>query len=245
VRRSNGTVFFDWDHTLAYTRTPNNTIGERLAHMFELAGLPYSQAQIEDALQQYHEAVAEGSLPAVVQPQKRRDIARFYGYLFDFLGEQDKSWPVMERLYGTYAQLPTYLYDDSRPALKQVGRLGFKLGIISNHSSSARQAMEDLVGDLVPAGNIVISEELGVHKPAKTIFSYAAARLRTRPQNCILVGDNLQVDAIGAVSVGGYGSGVWLDRHERGSGLDLPPYVTRVASLNQLPSWLANAAGLG
>lgn len=234
------TIFFDWDYTLAYTKTPTNTIGERLARMFALAGLPYSQAAIERAIAQYERAVLSGQLPRIEKPQRRRDIARFYGYLFDFLGEADKSWSTMERLYGTYAQLPTFLFEDSRPILQELREQGYTTGIISNHSSSARPVMEDLVGDLIPTRHMVISEELGIHKPARTIYRRAAGRVRQRPANCILVGDNLEADALGAIHSGGFGGGIWLDRNNsQVDGLEFNG-VKRITALNQLPAILAS-----
>ena len=240
VNRPLDAVFFDWDYTLAYTKTPNNTVGERLATMFELAGLPYTQSEIETALEQYKHDVAAGKIPPMDQLQKRREIARYYGYLFDYLGEEDKSWPTMERLYGTYAELPTYLYEDTRPTLSLLRDQGYKLGIVSNHSASARPVMERLVGDLVAPRNIIISEEIGVHKPARTIFRRAAARLRSEPSRCIvLIGDNLHVDAIGSVDIGGFCGGIWLDRRGVGSGQELPEGIARITSLSQLPPLLA------
>ena len=238
LKQAVDTVFLDWDHTLAYTRTPHNTIGERLARMFRLADLPYTQEEIETALERYHDAVAAGKKPAIVRPQKRREIAQLYGYLLGYLGEEDRSWSTMERLYGTYAQLPTYLFEDARPVLEQLKQQGYKLGVISNHSGSARPVMESLVGDLIPASHIIISEEIGVHKPAKTIFHRAAARLRTIPARCILAGDNLEVDAAGALDPGGFAAGVWLDRKDKGKGQLLPANVVRIASLYELPQIL-------
>ncbi len=241
VNRPLETVFFDWDYTLAYTKTPANTTGERLAYMFELAGLPYSQSEIEIALEQYHRDVAAGKIPRLDKLQTRREIARYYGYLFDYLGEEDRSWSTMERLYGTYARLPTYLYKDARPTLTLLRDQGYNLGIVSNHSASARPVMERLVGDLIPSRNMIISEELGVHKPAKTIFRSAAARLRARPSRCIiLVGDNLRVDAIGAVETGGFCGGIWLDRRGKGDDQLLPEGIVRINSLLQLPPLLAD-----
>ena len=149
----------------------------------------------------------------------------------------------MERLYGTYALLPTYLFEDSRSTLNELQKQGYKLGIISNHSGAARPVIERLAGDLVPSRHIFISEEMGVHKPAKTIFRRAASRLRTPPENCLLVGDNLRVDAVGAIENGNYGSGVWLDRLENGSPAELPAGVTRITSLDQLPGILASFNG--
>lgn len=242
MERPIDTIFFDWDYTLAHTSTPNNTLAERLTRMFALADLPYTQSEIETALACYDRDVASGKLPALNQPQKRREIARFYGHLFDYLGEEDKSWPTMERLYGTYALLPMNLYEDSRPVLSLLKEQGYKLGIISNHSASARPVMERLIGDLIPSRHITISEEIGVHKPAKSIYRYAAARTRTPPSRCaMLVGDNLEVDAVGAVNMGGFCGGIWLDREGKGTDLKLPENITRISSLHQLAPLLENA----
>lgn len=232
------TVFFDWDYTLAYTRTPENTMSERLATMFALAGLDYTEEEIGRALQQYERDVAHGAVERIEQPQTRRDIARQYTYLLKELEHPDRSWPLLMRLYGTYAQLPTFLYEDSLSTLRRVCDLGYRIGILSNHSHTARPVMEERVGAIVPPDQIVISEEEGVHKPAKSFFRRAAARLHTPPEQCLLIGDNLRVDAIGAVKTGGFGCGVWLDRKRRGKGRSLPPGVKRITALRQLPDLL-------
>jgi FMN phosphatase YigB (HAD superfamily) len=243
VQRPIETVFFDWDRTLAYIKTLTDTLAGRLARMFALADLPYSASEIESALVLYDRDVATGKVPAlVVQPQRKRDIARFYKRILDYLGEEDTSRPAMEQLYSTYALLPTYLYEDSRPTLSLLREQGYQLGIISNHSVLARPVIERLVGDLIPPENILISEEIGVHKPAKTIFRRAAARLKTDPSCCIVyVGDNLDVDAVGSVNAGGFCGGVWLDRPDKGADLVLPEGVVRITSLYELPPLLEAA----
>lgn len=239
MKKSNiKTVFFDWDYTLAYTETPQNTMSERYAHMFRAADLPYEEAAIAEALEKYREDVAAGRVEHVPNPQTRREIARMYSSLLDHLGHDDRSWSLLMRLYGTYAQLPTHLYDESRRTLQRIAAAGYKIGIISNHSTTARPMMEKLIGDLVESQHIVISEEEGVHKPAKTIFKRAAARLRTAPEQCLYVGDNLQVDAIGAVRVGGFACGVWIDRREADGERHLPDRVARVHSLPELAAKL-------
>ncbi len=232
-------VIFDWDRTLAHTGPPGLTLGRQLSLMFELADLPYSRSEIEAALELYQQDVTAGRKKAIVHPQTRREIGQFYGYLFDYLGEEDKSWPALLRLYGTYALLPTHLFEDSRPAMRALQKQGFELGILSNHSGSARPIMEKLVGDMVPSRQIVISEEIGVHKPAKTTYRRAASSVRTPAEACILVGDNFLVDAVGAVSAGGYGGGIWLDRHNQGAEASMPDRVERIQSLSQLPALLS------
>ncbi len=220
------TILFDWDHTLAYTAIGDNSFATRQAALFEIAGMAYSQAEIEAAL-------AKVPRPAE-QPQTRRDIGQQYAYLLKELGYEDRSWPTLIRLYQTYALLPTFLFDDARPTLERLRGAGYRLGILSNHSRSARPVMEKLVGDLISAEFIVISEEEGVHKPAASLFRRAATRLRTPAAQCALVGDNLRVDALGSVQNGGFGRGVWLNRKGSDLGRDLPPNVTHITTLNAL-----------
>ena len=233
-------IFLDWDFTLAYTKTPQDTRDERLTIMFQLSGLPYSRDDIRAALEQYDRDVELGKVKKIDKPQTRRDIASLYAYMLNFLEHKGNGWDIQERIYRSYALLPTFLFEDSRTTLQWLIESGYVLGIISNHARLARPIMEKLVGDLIPSQRILISEELGVHKPAKTIFLRAAARVRTPPANCLLVGDNLAVDAIGSVQRGGFGLGVWLDRNNSYDGRALPPGVSVIKTLSQLPDFLKN-----
>lgn len=228
-------VVFDWDYTLAYTHVGDNRFSTRLAAMFALAGLPYTQEQIQGALDADADDVRRGILPPLPQhPQTRRQIAGLYARLLKRLGHPNTDWPTMLQLYGTYAQLPTYLFDDARTAVEALSAHGYRVGIISNHSATARPVIEKLIGDLVEPRHIVISEEEGVHKPARTIFMRTAAHLSTPAQQCAIVGDNLTVDAIGAVQAGGFGQGFWLDRRGTEVDHDLPESVDRIESLDAL-----------
>lgn len=228
-------VIFDWDMTLAYTKVGDNQFSTRLAAMFDIAGLPYTRDEIQAALDAHTRDAERGLVPPLAHVQTRREIGEQYIHLLKRLGYPDTSWPTLIRLYGTYAKLPTFLYDDSRAAIQSLRERGYHVGILSNHSTTARPVMEQFVGDLIPANQIVISEEEGVHKPAKTIFRRAAARMGVPPEQCALVGDNLQVDAIGSVERGGFGQGIWLDRREKGTNGALANSVTRITNLTQLP----------
>jgi len=233
-KRQLAAIFFDWDRTLAYHGNPQNTLGERLTMMFHSADLSCSQADIEAALQQYDADVEQGKVKPIKNPQTRRDIVGLYRYILDYL-DHAYDWDLLIQLYGTYAMLPTFLYEDSRAALQTVLDQGLIPGIISNHSRSARPVMERMIGDLVPSKHIILSEELGVHKPAKTIYLRAATRIKTAPERCLLVGDNLEVDAIGAVQQGGFAQGVWLARKGCNNGRVLPCGVSCITSLKELP----------
>lgn len=205
-------VLFDWDLTLAYTVAPDATYRQRITVLFQEHGIDCTQETVEAALDRLKTAVRFHDDPAILYPQTRRDIIRKYRHLLRELAHFDTSRDFAYTLYSAYAHLPQFLYDDVRPTLAALQARGLKLGILSNHSRSVRPVMEQLVGDLIPPAHIVISEEEGVHKPSPTLFRRAAARLRTPPARCLYVGDNLQVDAIGAVERGDFGGGVWLNR---------------------------------
>jgi HAD superfamily hydrolase (TIGR01549 family) len=234
------TVFFDWDQTLAYTKTPDNGLIERLTLMFQMAGLTYTQEQMKNAVEAYIAGAGEEKLKAFREAQTRREIGNFYAHLLKQLGYDDVDWELLVRIYNSYAQLPWYLYDDSREVIEAVQQQGYDVSILSNTSRSARPNITRLVGDLVPSRRITISEEVGVHKPAKTIFHRAAARAHTPPENCLMVGDNLAIDAIASVENGGFAYGIWLDRKEQSNGIPLPPFVSKITTLAQLPALLNN-----
>ncbi len=49
---------------------------------------------------------------------------------------------------------------------------------------------------------IHISEEIGFKKPEPEIFHHAVQQARTVPENCIMIGDNLDTDIKGAINAG-------------------------------------------
>lgn len=224
-------VFFDWDFTLAFTVGDVST-SERLATLFRSEGVDFTSDEMQMALERHQEEMKQAKAN---KPQTRRDIINFYKRLLLHLGHADRGWELGNRLYDAYGTLPTVLYEDTIPTLQLLQQRGLSLGIISNHSTSARETMEQLVSNFIPSQHIIISEEIGVHKPAKTTFRRASRRIGAPPAKCMLVGDNLTVDAIGAVEQGNFGLGLWLDRQgDDANCRSLPGRVARITSLYQV-----------
>ncbi|MCP4363123.1 MAG: HAD family hydrolase, partial [Chloroflexi bacterium] len=186
----------------------------------------------------YLNDLALGEVNGIVQPQTRQDIMRLYKQLLQRMGYARIGRDLTYRIYKSYGKLPTTMYDDVLPTLQALQKQPLTLGILSNHSASTRTIMESMVNGFIKPQHIIISEELGVHKPSKTIFRHAAARLHTPPENCLYVGDNLYVDAIGSVIKGKYGLGVWVDRHNQQVAQDFPEQVVRITYLQQLIDFL-------
>lgn len=233
------TVIFDWDNTLVQVMG-NAPTSHKIAALFQTGGLSYSPDDVEWAINRRQQLLEEGKLQGKRQVQTRREVTNYYRQLLRILGSEKNDPSFAYGLYEDFAYLPVELYGDSLPTLEALYDLGFHLGIISNNSVTARRAIELHVGAFIERDHIIISEELGVHKPAKTIFLRAIAALGVRAENCAYVGDNLEVDAIGAVQNGGYRLGVWIDRSE-GTQQDLsfPQGVVRISSLAEVMKTIA------
>lgn len=231
-------VLFDWDLTLARI-LGDVTAAEKTAAVFQRGGISCTPIQMQKAMDQYQQDMHLGKVRCFQKPQTRREITYYYRQLLLRLGYTSLNRDFLNRLYSAYAYLPTFLYDDALPLLESLQQAGYQLGIISNHAISARPTMEKFVGSYIPPKNMIISQEIDVHKPAKTIFRRAAARLRVDPSACMLIGDNLCVDAIGAVRQGKFAKGLWLDRKNVGTTRHLPQGVARITSLQQVYEYLS------
>lgn len=231
-------VIFDWDLTLAYTLQKDLSLIERTAVLFQNEGVPFSVDQLRQARQKLLCDIATGKANGSITPQTKREIIYFYQQLLTRLDYPDTSQELAYRIYSAYGRLPTDLFEDVLPVLQNLSQQGIKLGVLSNHSRSVRQSIESLIGQYVPSNHITISEEVGVHKPSRTIFRLALSRLQVSAKQTIYVGDNLNVDAIGSVEKGGYRHGIWLDRKADPNVHDLPTNVSRIAHLAQVADFI-------
>jgi HAD superfamily hydrolase (TIGR01549 family) len=231
-------VLFDWDLTL--TRVIGDVSPEeRLTALFQREGLPYTLAEVEDAIRSYHKRVETGQLKRITSKQTQREITQFYRDVLVQLDHIDPDWTLMNHLYDAYSTLPHSLYDDTIPLLNWLKKQNVPMGIISNHSRQIRPIIERTLRDYILPEHIIISQEEGVHKPAKTIFKTASSRLGFEPEVCVFVGNDLFVDAIGAVEAGGYGLGLWLDRKAGLNGVPaLPDNVKRINTLMLILDYL-------
>lgn len=227
-------ILFDWDFTLAYSLGLDVSHVERTAVLFQNYGVACTEVDVAAAQASLEVAIAQGKVKASLRPQKKREIIRLYQELLRRLGHSDSSYNFAYEIYAGYGRLPHTLFADVLPTLNNLQERGLTLGILSNHSSSVRSTIQALLSDLIPQERITISEEVGIHKPGKTIFKRAAAKLRQKPANCLYVGDNLEVDAIAAVQNGGFAAGIWIDRSGQTWESTLPANVYRITALTQL-----------
>jgi len=103
------------------------------------------------------------------------------------------------------------LFDDVLPALAELKEKGLILGLISNVDSDITPLLDKLgLSQLLQV--VVTSQETGYMKPQPEIFKEAARQADIKIQESMYVGDQYQIDALGAKKAGM--QGVLLDRND-------------------------------
>ncbi|MFC2060658.1 HAD family hydrolase [Chloroflexota bacterium] len=101
------------------------------------------------------------------------------------------------------------LFDDVVPALTQLKERGLILGLISNVDRDITPDCDEL--GLSPLLQVVVtSQDTGFNKPQPEIFREALKRVGVEASEAIYVGDQYQIDVVGARQAGM--EGVLLDR---------------------------------
>ncbi len=226
-------VLLDFHRTLA-NDLYNGSTGRRIAEQMLLAGMDICPDSVNENWQYRQHLLQQGKAHGYAYPKRRREILFEYAELLRLLGYEDDPWAWSRLIYDAFGLLTFNCYPEVVTTLQALSDQGLPLAVISNIGASSRAAIESLVGEWIASRNIITSEEVGVHKPCKSIFRLGAQRVHVRLANCLYVGDQLREDAIGAVSMGGYAIGLWLDRKGTGAKEKLPRGVYRITSLEQV-----------
>lgn len=132
------------------------------------------------------------------------------------------------------ASLRFAAFGDARRALAAAHARGQRVIVVSNWDVSLGEVLEreDLAA---PLDGILTSAAVGAGKPHSAIFERALELAGVRAEWALHVGDSLEEDVAGARGAGI--AALWLNR----SGAPVPPEVTAIASLDELPERLSAA----
>lgn len=147
--------------------------------------------------------------------QRRRRIKEIFQSPHMFDKETDERFEH----YLQYYEKSWNLFDDVLPCLDA---LKVPLGIISNGNSEQQLKKLKSLNIQDRFEVVVISSEVGHSKPRPEIFLEACRRAKIQPQQCLYVGDRLDIDALASKKVGM--RGIWLNRKEKqtqGEGLEI------------------------
>lgn len=91
------------------------------------------------------------------------------------------------------------IFDNSIPLLKELKNRGYITGVITNGPAHLQNHKMDTSGLRPYCDIVVVSGDVGVHKPDPALFLYTAKRLGIAPEDCVYVGDHPVNDIQGAL----------------------------------------------
>jgi putative hydrolase of the HAD superfamily len=141
---------------------------------------------------------------------------------------------IVLRLLGMMqqAKMDLVLFDDVAAALDDLKKRGLKLGLISNIEQNMTATLDKL--GLSPKLDIVVtSQDAGFTKPQPEIFRYALKQAGVSPAEAVYIGDQYQVDVVGAKGAGMKGILIDRDNYYR-EPVDCP----KIKSLKDLAAYL-------
>ena len=148
----------------------------------------------------------------------------------------DAASQTLRRLHHE-DHLWTWIQEGAAEALVRVREMGYRLGVVSNADGRVEALLQRLgLAELVEF--VIDSHAVGVSKPDPRIFHMGAERLGLAAEECLYVGDLYAIDVLGARAAGL--QPLLLDPFDR---LGHWEDVDRIASVADLPSWLAARMG--
>lgn len=106
-------------------------------------------------------------------------IPFYYDHMFEYAVLKKETIDVLERLKGKY-----------------------RLAILSNGDSKSQHNKITKVGIEQYFDEVLVSGDIGIHKPDKRIFEYVADKLNVKLEECLMVGDVFSSDILGAINAG-------------------------------------------
>jgi putative hydrolase of the HAD superfamily len=198
-------LLLDLDDTLIDTRE-----GTRLAlrdfhgtHGHLMAGgLADSEAAWDRGIKIHFPRYVRGEIS--FQEQRRGRIREIFARPDMPEAEADRLFQVyLDHYAGHYL-----LFDDVFGFLD--GLAGTPVAIVTNGSVEHQTLKLKVTGLDKRIPTIVISEGVGLRKPQREIFEFAAQALGVAPADCLMVGDNYEVDCLGALGAGM--QAIWINR---------------------------------
>tara|TARA_R110002072_G_scaffold303142_1_gene495780 strand:+ start:35809 stop:36507 length:699 start_codon:yes stop_codon:yes gene_type:complete len=180
-----------------------------VAHAYHLIGQQFgSRRTLEDVQSRFKTAFAE---------TERQDRSPDTAGLVTNAAVEEARWrhivaavfPEVEDAEGCFQRLHDYFgeptawraFDDTLPALHSLSERGVRLAIASNFDHRLHPVCDGIAA-LGLFEKRFISSELGFRKPSADFYRAVVAGLNTAPERILMVGDGLENDVEGALSVG-------------------------------------------
>jgi putative hydrolase of the HAD superfamily len=229
-------VFFDLYFTLVCYDPPQEEIESGLLHKFGItASAEKLRLPLAKANDFIYGEIARKPLTRRSKEEVMALYARFHRNILQDAGIKAGENVIMGLLNGALqaqAKMKLALYDDVMPAIDELKKRKLIVGLISNIERSMSGALYEL-GLSSKLDVVVTSQDAGANKPQPEIFRFALQKAGIKPAEAIYIGDQYQIDVLGARGAGM--KGILIDRaghHEEIT--DCP----RIKSLSEVTEYL-------
>jgi putative hydrolase of the HAD superfamily len=227
-------IFFDLFQTLVHYEPPREEI---LAQALKDLGVTIDPAALRHPIvaadEFIYREIARRPLGQRTPEEKMALYMRHQEILLEEAGIRPEPRLVQGVLGRMQRQkMKLVLFEDVAPVLDGLKKRGLVLGMISNVDSDMSSEFGRL-GLTTRLDVIVTSSDAGVGKPDPGIFREALRRAGVKPEEGVFVGDQYQVDVLGARGVGL--EGILLDRTDHYQEITDCP---RIKSLTELAGLL-------
>ena len=194
-------LFFDLDNTLWDFNRNSTEVLEELYHRHNLPELGIaSMKEFISKYQHRNEMMWEQYRLGKIDKETLRD--KRFALTFWDLGIDPELAPV--KLSDDYLEISAtknHLFPHAHEALAYLSSR-YMLHIITNGFEESQQKKMMRCDLNKYFRNVIISEHTGFRKPDKRIFQYAVDCVRTTTEQCLMIGDGLVVDILGAKEAG-------------------------------------------
>jgi putative hydrolase of the HAD superfamily len=195
-------LFFDLDHTLwDFDANARETLAqlhvdlklaERGVHDFELFHQNYLLHN-EKLWARYRNGYIK---------QEELRLKRMWLTLLDFRIADDELTKEMSDLFLQLLPTRTIVFPDTIEVLQWLTDKGYNLHLITNGFEKTQHSKLKTCGMDRFFREVITSESSNSLKPKKEIFEFAMQRAGARVEESIMLGDSIEVDIAGAMSVG-------------------------------------------
>lgn len=196
-------LFFDLDHTLwDFDKNAEETLHELFAlYKFNELGFSSADVFIESYTRNNQLLWSQYHLGKIDRDYLRK--ARFANTFIELGIEPALFPPSFEQDYIDLCPLKSNLFPHAIETLSYL-KEKYTLHLISNGFKEATKAKISHADTNIKKyfTQIIISENVGVHKPHPEIFKYALAGANAEKENSVMIGDSIEADIRGAQDFG-------------------------------------------
>lgn len=228
-------VFFDLYHTLIRYDPPRE---ESLADILRRAGVARNARELRKPLvvgdEYFYAASSHQGFNQRSEAEKKEVLLSYYELVFKEAGINPRPELIKDVLSGMQnIKYEMVLFDDVLPAFNALKSGGKMLGLISNIDKDITPLLDKL-GITGWLNICMTSYEAGVSKPHPEIFHKAVQKAGMDSGDVLYVGDQYQIDVLGARS-----AGLRALLVDRGGFFDEVPAEEKVQNLMEIGAYLS------